>query len=169
MMHAFVGLANWNGTGTPMPVGNEASKGSSESNGESEKKKLVSDATWRAYYQAGAVALVCVVVAVLIFGYFLYRSSKRRNNEDIYQPARGNRPKPGMLESFVSGLSRWKPGKRGSTIGADRLARYAGLRGVELDDEELSLDTETAENTEFNSQTVYDAPVELQDIVVQKP
>ena len=63
-------------TNRPPTSVDETTKQSEESE-EQEKQKL-KEATWRAYYRAGAAALVFVIIAALGLGFFVYRQPRRQ-------------------------------------------------------------------------------------------
>lgn len=52
-------------------------KNSTAANEEAEKERLLQEATWRAYYQSGEVALVVVAIAAAVWGVFVYRQRRR--------------------------------------------------------------------------------------------
>jgi carboxypeptidase D len=111
MLNVFTGLTDWklnNRVAKPDP-------GLQHEGEDEDRDKLINDAKWHAYYRAGEVALVFVVIATIGFGYFLYR-----NNVEILSD--GNETHS-WLRSFVRGLSRWKPN---SHLTRNRY-RYSGL------------------------------------------
>jgi carboxypeptidase D len=65
----------------------------SEQSEEKEKEKL-KQATWRAYYKAGAAALVFVIIAALGLGFFVYRQRRKqgaRGPWDVFMGKLGGR------------------------------------------------------------------------------
>lgn len=80
-------------TNRPPTSVDETTKQSEESKAE-EKEKL-KQATWRAYYRAGAAALVFVIIAALGLGFFVYRQRRKQGARSI-------------RDAFLGGISRQK-------------------------------------------------------------
>ena len=80
-------------TNRPPTSVDETTKQSEETK-EEEKEKLKA-ATWRAYYKAGAAALVFVIIAALGLGLFVYRQRKKqgaRGLRDVFMGKLGRQP-----------------------------------------------------------------------------
>lgn len=159
MVNALLGIKDWAGddelTHVSPGVGFPSHK-------DGDADKLVSDATWRAYYRAGETALVVVLIIVLIFGFSIWRSRTRRH-------MLGNMPEAGksnLFLSFVGGLTRWKP-KRGRS---DRYRdlRYSSNRIPSVSEGELYNDNN--DNNNNNNDSPYaESGSELEELVVHEP
>lgn len=79
-------------TNRPPTSVDETTKQSEETE-EKEKEKL-KQATWRAYYKAGAAALVFVIIAALGLGLFVYRQRRKQGARGLRDVVMGKLRRP---------------------------------------------------------------------------
>lgn len=107
MINSILGLNDWAADDDSTNVSPELPKHDLPPS-RSKTDKLVSDATWKAYYRAGEIALVVVLIVVSAFGIYLWRNRRQRHQLGSNADA----GKSDLFLSFVGGLSRWKPKNR---------------------------------------------------------
>ena len=86
-------------TNRPPTSVDETTKQSEQS--EEEEKEKLKQATWRAYYKAGAAALVFVIIAALGLGYFVYRQRRKQGAKgfrDVFMGKIGRQNRTVRLE-----------------------------------------------------------------------
>ena len=89
-------------TNRPPTSVDETTKQSEES--EEEEKEKLKQATWRAYYQAGAAALVFVIIAALGLGYFVYRQRRKQGARGLRDVVMGKLGRPNRTVRLEEGL-----------------------------------------------------------------
>ncbi|ANB12725.1 Kex1p [Sugiyamaella lignohabitans] len=168
IFNVFSGLTTWDSQGAITNVHPDADADLSP-NKDTEKEKLVSDATWRAYYRAGTVALVVVIIIALIVIVFVYRSRQQSGLRVMGRFSERNAS--GLFKSFVNGFSRWKAPHKdndqdGSYYGLSNLPRPGMPSIIVEDDEESALDTGSSVGSDevespyndSSSNVVFEAP-----------
>lgn len=133
MLDRFMGVDIASIGGTPADSRIDGEKGVETSVGghpnstaavEAEKEAL-QQATWKAYYKSGEVALVVVMIAVAVWGVFLWRARRRHAG---YKGVFGSDPNDG-------------PGMNGMGLGLERFTKPNRSRDVEAADfDEAELD-----------------------------
>uniref|UniRef100_A0A060T255 Pheromone-processing carboxypeptidase KEX1 n=1 Tax=Blastobotrys adeninivorans TaxID=409370 RepID=A0A060T255_BLAAD len=111
MFNVFSGLAGWNDNNNVTFSGTHRSQ--------AEKDKMISEATYRAYYRAGTAALIVVIIITGAGGYYLWKQNKQYQSAYVL----GTEDQRGFWESLLQGVLRWKPNRRKRPEG-----RYFGLR-----------------------------------------
>jgi carboxypeptidase D len=89
-------------TNRPPTSVDETTKQSEET--EEEEKEKLKQATWRAYYRAGAAALVFVIFAALGLGYFVYRQRRKQGAKGIRDVFMGKFNRPARTVRLEEGL-----------------------------------------------------------------
>lgn len=110
--------------------------------GEADEKQKLKDATWKAYYKSGEAALVVVVIAAFLWGWFVWRGRRRERGYSTVPLQNGHIG----LESFRS-----KPGNRDVEAADFDENELEDLHGRptpngtarDLDPERYSLDTDS--------------------------
>jgi carboxypeptidase D len=87
------------GTNRPPTSVDETTKESEEQ----EKEKL-KQATWRAYYKAGAAALVIVIIAALGLGFFVYRQRRKQGARGLRDVVMGKLGRQNRAVRLEEGL-----------------------------------------------------------------
>jgi carboxypeptidase D len=86
-------------TNRPPTSVDETTKQSEET--EEQEKQKVKEATWRAYYRAGALALVFVIIAALALGYVVYKQRRKegaKSLRDVFMGKLGRQNRQVRLE-----------------------------------------------------------------------
>lgn len=129
---------------------------------QTDAEKKIEDATWKAYYRAGAVALVVVVLLTSGLVFFVWRSRRLVHHAMLLNEARprgvhyedgsrsgdsmdgfdddGERP-TGFLDSFFSGISRWQRPHHGRSLSRGSMAGAVPLSNLHGGGKRDSLDS----------------------------
>ncbi|KAI9780865.1 MAG: Cell death protease [Geoglossum umbratile] len=101
---------------------------------EAERLRL-QKATWRAYYKSGEIALVVVIIAAGVWGWFVYRGRRRRGGYvGIFGGSRQ------YLGGGGRGATREGPGSRGMGLERLRNKRVGGdVEAADFDESELDV------------------------------
>ena len=90
------------GTNRPPTSVDETTKQSEET--EAQEKEKVKEATWRAYYKAGAAALVFVIIAALGLGFFVYRQRRKQGARGLRDVVMGKLSRQNRAVRLEEGL-----------------------------------------------------------------
>jgi carboxypeptidase D len=136
MLDRFIGVDIASIGGTPADSRIDGEKGLETSVGghpnstaaeEAERLRL-QKATWRAYYKSGEIALVVVIIAAGLWGWYVYRDRRRRGGYVGIFGGSGQRP------------SRERPGSRGMGLERLRNKRVGGdVEAADFDESELDV------------------------------
>lgn len=161
MFNVASGLTTWDDN-------NNITLTSWNGNKDHEKSKIAQEATLRAYYRSGTVALVIILIILAVFGYFMWK----RENRDMYGPRRG------FWKSIIGGLSRWKPkghqrSRSGKGLTTVNEGSYHGLQSPENiileEEEEYELgERDTNDNTDILSSDEEENS-SPEEVVVKRP